>query len=412
MATRGFRIAALACTVALLAGCAATSAGPSPTGPAATAASGAPSPSSAPAGSSPVASAAGTWQAGRYALGPDSLSIVDLMPDGTVYLAENDIIRRDEYQVTGNQVSFTGESCDGVTGTYDWASDGGHLTMKVIEDPCTDRAKTFWGRLDRLKEQLPYLALTSSKVLDQPSYNQAAIDARGHVYTTDGYSGFYEYGPDGTLVRSWDDLTFTVGITVTADGTIYVSNFDDATVHAYSAAGKPVRSWAVGGGEIGPVGLAHDADGNVYVELHRTHDHYVEKYSPKGRLLGTWAPPGTLDGQVDGEAGLEWMAAAHDGTSYIGDWSNNRLVKFGPDGTFEANLTGDGTHQLVAPVVVAVDPKGNVFTLSMRTLWEFDSAGKVVGRWFTTYEGALVIDGSGTVSIVDTRIRTVHLPVP
>jgi hypothetical protein len=363
---------------------------------------------------SPAASGAGPWQAGRYAVAGDLSSVVDLLPDGTAYLtAQPFITTRDRYRIDGGIVTLSGESCDGTTGTYRWSTDGTRLRLALVDDACADRSALLGLPLDYLREQLPYLVMQASRLLAQPDYNQSAVDGAGHFYTTDGGSDVFEYQADGTPVRRWHDgLTYTTGVTVDTDGSVYVANFDDATVHQFSAAGRPVRSWKVDDGTVGPVGLAHDATGNVYVALHRLHDHYVEKYSPAGKLLGGWAPMGSGDGQVGAgnQAGASVIAVTRDGTSYLGDPVNNRLVRFAPDGTFVANLTGDGTHRLASPTFVAVDGSGDVFTLSLRTLWEFSDTGKVLGRWFSPYDGNIVVDDGGSVWLVDRQIIAVRLP--
>ena len=403
----------MAGALALASGCAAAGAGPSqsvgvPATASSTPSSAAPS---APAASAPAASGGGDWQPGRYEIGLDLSSVIDLLPDGTAYLTEQPFVTsRDTYKVTGDTVTFAGESCGGVTGTYRWSSHDRRLDLVAVADPCADRAKLLGLRLDLLKEQLPYVAVRSSKVLDQPDYNFSTAGSDGHFYTTDGYTGFYEYDADGTLLRAWpNDLTYTTGITVTGDGTIYVANFDDATIRVFKA-GKPVRRWPVDHGTIGPVGLAHDAGGNIYVALHRQHDHYVEKYSPNGKLLGAWAGGAPSYGVVSSVPGPSGISVTPGGTSYLTDPGNNRILKFRPDGTFDASLEGDGTHRLFGPGFVAADRQGHVFTMSFRTLWEFDDTGKVVGRWFSPYESTVAVDKDDNLWIIDHRINAVELP--
>ena len=421
MATRGSwitSIVALAVTLALASGCVAAGAGPLPSADATRASSAPavtpPSSSSATAASQSPAASGSAWPPGRYSISYDPSNVLDLLADGTAYLTEQPFVTsRDEYRVTGETVTFAGESCGGVTGTYRWSYTDPSLQLLAVEDPCADRSALLGLRLDRVREQLPYLAVQPSRVLDQPDYNFSTVDADGNFYVTDGTTGFYEHDADGMPVRAWPgSLSYTTGITVTPDGTIYVANFDPAAIHVFSAAGKPVRSWTVDGGKIGPVGLAHDAKGDIYVALHRLHDHYVEKYSPTGKLLDTWAGAGWDEGDVGTNPGPSAIAVLPDGTSYLGDPGNNRVVKFAPDGTFLSNLTGDGTPQLVSPSVVAADASGNVFALSrpLKTLWEFDDAGSVVGRWFSPYDANVVVDDGGAVWLVADRIMAVRLP--
>ena len=211
--------------------------------------------------------------------------------------------------------------------------------------------------------------------------------------------------PDATL-------TYSIGITVDSTGNIYVANFDDATIHKYDSSGRPLLTWSVDQGRTGPSGLAHDADDNIIVALHRLHDHYVEKYSPDGVLLATWATVGGSDGQVGAgpASGPEFIAADRDGNSYITDPVNHRIVSFGPYGTFRRNFAGTAAQPLDGLAVVAVDNEGNVYTESHLEIWKWDPSGTLVGRWFTPVAGALVIDPQDRLLVVDRGIWVLGLP--
>src|SRR5262245_47072884 len=131
MTRRGSRVNSILAVVGVLAltsGCVAAGAAPSPDAGspvASTPSASLPAATTSAAGSSPSAAAGGTWQAGRYSVSYDMSSVIDLLPDGTAYLTEQPFFTyRDEYQVSGDTVTFAGESCGGVTGTYHWSSNG------------------------------------------------------------------------------------------------------------------------------------------------------------------------------------------------------------------------------------------------------------------------------------------------
>ena len=350
---------------------------------------------------------------GRYLTG-DPDRPVDLLPDGTAYTwQDGGFVFRDTYVATGDTVTFTGESCDRAEGTYRWTWGEAALRLESVNDPCAARVSALTGPLARAEDDLAFTTVRPSMFLDQPGFNFAAVDAAGAVYTTDGHSGFYKYQPDGNVIARWPDaLTFTVGITVDSRGTIYVANFDDATIHKYDSAGTPLTHWSVDQGRIGPVGITHDAEDNILVALHRIHDHYVEKYTPDGRLMATWAGPGTADGQVTGGPadGPSEIAVDRDGNSYLTDPLNDRVVSFGPDGTFRHNLTGGEGQPLHRPGTVAVDSEGNVYTDSGLTIWKFSRTGALLGRWFTPMPGPLVVDAQDRVLQVDGEIRVLGFP--
>jgi streptogramin lyase len=354
---------------------------------------------------------------GRYfyagaILGP----FLDILPDGSDYYSpDQNSTLRDTYVVAGNQLTFSGQSCNGAKGVYDWSMQQEILTLSVVTDTCFARSNVLAQVLKKVPQQLAYVNVLWNKPLVQPDFNQSTVDAAGNFYITDGGSGTYKYNPDGTLAKSWNSLSYTVGVTVDGQGNMYVSNFDDASIHKFDTNGKPVLTWNVDGGNIGPVGLAHDSQGNIYVALHRIHDHYIEKYTPDGKLLASWAGgPGAGDGQVGAgsRTGPEEVAVDAAGNSYITDPVNNRLVKFDANGKFLYNLTGDGTRNLRGPGIVAVDSHGNVYTDSDQEIWEFDNTGKFIGEWFTPDYGNLVIDSKDNIYSIDQGIMKIELPAP
>jgi DNA-binding beta-propeller fold protein YncE len=233
------------------------------------------------------------------------------------------------------------------------------------------------------------------------------------LYETDGSGGFYRYAPDGTVTGSWPNaLTYTVGIVVDAKGRMYVSNFDDATIHVFDAEGTELRHWQVAGGAVGPVGLALDAKGDLYVALHRVQDHYVEKYAPDGTLLGRFVPPGSGPGEVTGgpSSGPEEIAVDRGGDIWITDPEDDRLVEVDAAGKPLRTITGDGHRPLDHPTTVAVDPAGDVYTMQDREIWEFGADGRLKGQWSSPYSGNLVIDAKGDLFLVDQQIVALRLP--
>jgi sugar lactone lactonase YvrE len=342
---------------------------------------------------------------------------IDLLPTSDAFLPVDAFsVLHDHFTVDGDQVTFAGESCGGKPGTYRWSVDGSALALKRLADGCSERAQLFAIPLTRDARQLPYAVVTAlSAPLVQPDYNQSTVDASGTFYETDGSGGFYRYAPDGTVTGSWPNaLTYTVGIAVDAQGRIFVSNFDDATVHVFDAQGTELRHWQVAGGTVGPVGLALDAKGDLYVALHRVQDRYVEKYAPDGTLLGRFVTAGSGPGQVTGgpSSGPEEIAVDRVGDIWITDPEDNRLVEVDASGKALRTITGDGHRAFDHPDTVAVDPEGDVYTVQGREIWAFGPNGRLKGEWFSPYAGNLVIDGRGNLFSVDQHIVALRLGRP
>jgi len=365
-----------------------------------------PRPTGTPLPTPGVAAGGAAFPTGRFS---SSDQAVDLLPTGDAYIAEQFATAHDAYAVSGDQVSFKGESCGGASGTYRWAMSGSTLVLTKLADPCLDRLGRLVMPLTRAARQLPYVVIVrNSGALDQPDFGLSAVDPSGTFWETDGGSGLYHYAADGSVLGSWTSLTYAVGVAADAAGNIYVSNFDDATIHVYDASGNELRHWGVAGGHVGPVGLALDPAGNLYVALHRVQAHYVEKYSPSGALLATLIPNGSGPGEATGGSGSgpEDVAVDRSGDVWLTDPANSRLVEVDAHGRPLRTLTGDGAGSRI----VAVDAGGDVYTMDQRVLWEFSPTGKVLGSWFSPYEANVVIDDAGHVFLVDQHITEITLP--
>ena len=83
----------------------------------------------------------------------------------------------------------------------------------------------------------------------------------------------------------------------------------------------------------------------------------VHRFSPDGRLLGSWGEPGAGPGQFHVPHGIAIDAA---GTVYVADRENSRLQLFSPAGEFLAEWT-----DVARPCEVAIDRDGNVFVAEL-----------------------------------------------
>lgn len=338
------------------------------------------------------------------------------MPDGGAYFSAGDfIVVHDAYKVTGDTITFQGESCANAAGTYHWTLVDGALTLTPVSDGCAARSAILTQQLDRLSRQLPWAGMQVAKVLAQADFEgRETIDATGNLFTTDGKSSFYKFAADGTPIASWGGLTYALGITVDSTGSIYVANFDPPSISKFDSSGKLLLSWQAEGGEIGPVDLAHDAHGNIYAVMHRVHKHYVEEFTSEGKLIAAFGDLGSGDGQILGgdHSGPESLAVDGLGNVYVADKLNNRIVKFDPNGKFVLNMTGDGQHKLLEPWIVTADSKGNAYAATYNTIWKFDPSGAFVGTWFIPYFVNIVVDSHDNLFAFDNKVIAVTLPMP
>jgi signal transduction histidine kinase/sugar lactone lactonase YvrE len=101
-----------------------------------------------------------------------------------------------------------------------------------------------------------------------------------------------------------------------------------------------------------PAGLAVDADGSVYVTDY-TFDRVV-KFGPDGSVLLQWGTSGNGPGQFNAPFGV---AVGSDGTVYVSDQLNNRVQRFGSDGSALAawGKGGAGKGELRTPFGTAIN---------------------------------------------------------
>ena len=120
----------------------------------------------------------------------------------------------------------------------------------------------------------------------------------------------------------------------------------------------------------------------VSVALHRIHDHYIEKYDPQGKLLGTWAKPDTVGGQIKAgpRSGPGLVAVDANGDNYITD-AGEQVHKYDKDGRFLYDISQLGS--------MTIDTQGNLYLFVSHdsTILKFDSHGTQIGKWSAAIPG-------------------------
>lgn len=152
-----------------------------------------------------------------------------------------------------------------------------------------------------------------------------------------------------------------VGLGVNAQGSVYVADAYNSTVRRISPegvvstlAGSPGDSgWRDGTGAKArfntPVGLALDAQGNVYVSEY--FNNVIRKITPDG-VVSTFAGKPGKGGFADGKTAEaqflhpQTLSFAPDGSLIVADAGNNRVRRIAPDGTV-STLAGHGEGEKV-----------------------------------------------------------------
>jgi hypothetical protein len=166
------------------------------------------------------------------------------------------------------------------------------------------------------------------------------------------------------------------GITVAADGRVYVADRKDSRIEAFTNAGEPDGSWAV----PEPTGVAAAPDGTVVV----AGPGGVVRYAADGTVLAT----------LSDDPGLTGLAVAPDGTVYAADPVRGRVLALGTDTVIE---------DLAAPAAIAVAPAGTVFVADAGAglVRAFAPDGTPLQAWPAPDPRGIAITADGTVLVVD-----------
>jgi sugar lactone lactonase YvrE len=219
-----------------------------------------------------------------------------------------------------------------------------------------------------------------------------AIDASGNIYVADGGDGnrIRRIAPDGavTTVAGGEEgyadgpgrqarFNTPSGLAIDLHGNLYVADTGNHAIRKIAPdgtvstlAGSGVAGTADGPGKAaqfnGPVGLAVDADGTVYVA--DTYNDTIRRIAPDG-TVATWAGSG-MPGDADGPASMASfdtpcaLAVDTDGALLVADTRNDAIRRIGKDGsvsTVARAPEGERRPLLRRPLALARTHDGHVY---------------------------------------------------
>jgi len=202
--------------------------------------------------------------------------------------------------------------------------------------------------------QLPFNAMLNE-------VSAVAVDSHEHVFVlTRGGRKWPDEGPMDT--------------TAIAKSTVLV--FDGRS-------GRLISTWPNGILAL-PHGITVDDQDNVWITDVAWHQ--VLKFSHDRKLLKTLGQRGVAGADAKHFDKPTDVAISHDGAVYISDgYGNNRIVKFGADGSFIKawGTKGAATGQLDLPHGLAVSKDGKVYVVdrSNGRIQVFDSEGAHLALW-------------------------------
>ncbi|HWO74086.1 MAG TPA: hypothetical protein VNN21_11075, partial [Dehalococcoidia bacterium] len=156
------------------------------------------------------------------------------------------------------------------------------------------------------------------------------------------------------------------GLFVDGDGSLWVADARNNRIQKFDSQGRFLAAFGRGGTGAGslrePWSLAVDANGFVYVA--DTWNHRIVKFSPEFQPVATWGRAGSGANAGPLELfGPRDIVIAADGSLWVTDTGNKRLVHYAADGTPLGIVGGEGTApgQFSEPVGLAFDAAGDLY---------------------------------------------------
>ncbi len=221
-----------------------------------------------------------------------------------------------------------------------------------------------------------------------------AFDSSGHLFAADHERGcVYKFNPDGSRTIYASGLTHPLGLAFDADGNLFVGavghkGAHDGKIYKLTAAGAKTIFATV----VSPTSMAFDRERSLFVSD-----------SGKNAIL-RFTAAGKKSVFASGISQPEGPAFDREGNLFVSSFKSGTIIKFTPDGaktTFASDLKG--------PLVLAFDRTGNLYVsdLASSTIWKFTPDGRKTS--FATDVGAegVACDSSGNLFVSDTKTGTI-----
>ena len=292
-------------------------------------------------------------------------------------------------------------------------------------------------------------------IADAGNHRVRRVDARGTITTVAG-TGKSSYGGDGgPAARA--QLSTPIGLAIDGVGNLYIADHHDHRIRRVdtrgtitTVAGTGEKGYGGDGGRAveaqldGPLGIAIDGAGNLYITDH--YNHRIRRVDTAG-IITTVAGDGRRDFGGDGGPAVKAhvsypndVALDGAGNLYIADLRNHRIRRVDATGTItsiagigNSSYGGDGSPAVEAhlrePADVALDGAGNLYIADSgnHRIRRVDSEGIIItvaGAGTSGYSGdggpaveaqlytprGVALDGAGNLYIADYlnhRIRRV-----
>lgn len=261
-----------------------------------------------------------------------------------------------------------------------------------------------------------------------------AIDAQNHIYIVDMTGRIQVFDADGGYLRSWKTPAVAngrpTGLSVAADGTLWVADTHYFQALAYSPEGELDRSRSIigtAGVEPGNFGMltevAFDSQGRILVGEYGENDR-IQVFSADGRVLFQLGAHGTEPGQF---MRPQCLVVDEQDRVWVADSGNHRVQVFqlresDAEWLFMWGEAGTELGQMRFPYDLFFDDRGDLYVCEFgnHRVQKFDRDGQSLWHWKSRISGAgavyqpwgCVMDQQGRLHLLDSyHHRVYRIPV-
>jgi sugar lactone lactonase YvrE len=194
-----------------------------------------------------------------------------------------------------------------------------------------------------------------------------AVDSQGDVYVTEN-NRVQKFDSNGKFLTKWGtqgagdgQFSLALGIAIDPQNNVYVVDIHNNDIQKFDGSGKFLLKWGgkgLGEGQFsGPTAVAIDAQGNVLVA--EVFSGRLQKFDSNGKFLSL-ANLGAVDTLFIGPIS---MAVGNQGQIYLGEYAWGRVVEFDSSGKLLAAWGNTGTVQekMSEAGGLAIDKDGTVY---------------------------------------------------
>ncbi len=197
-------------------------------------------------------------------------------------------------------------------------------------------------------------------------------------------------------------LSFPLGIDISANGQVYVANFGNYCVSLFSEDGTFIRT--IGQWKLRyPTDVLVHSSGLVYVVDWGNHD--IAVFSQEGELVRTFGSGGGGKGEFQCPCGV--AVSPDDHHLYVSDEDSHRVQVFTLEGQYVREF---GTDQLKCPRSLTVTSDGSVLVADKinNRVAVFDKKGKLVHSIAVKDPSGLAIDSRGDLLVTSKQNKCVY----